>query len=314
MNCTLFIHFGSPKNQHEVGQFVSRIFKDQLPTILPLYSRLFLKFPLELIATKKSIKKYESIKFDPSYINNIEKLRKAVEEKTKTKTFVAALYGTPLIEKTFAEIYNLSDEMKEPFAINRIKLISLFPHAPENLYNTMVERIQNLQIKYQNDIKVNWAPLFFDNPLFISLWVDCIKAAINQLPLEQRETTHIIFSAHAYPKDNESSEYEDQITSTVKKIIKELGDSIQYSIAYQSAAKFGKWTTPTIEDEIYRLSSQKVSCVIAPISFLFENIETKLDIDNKFMTYEKTTVVRTSFPGDSPKLIEMLSNMVKQNI
>ena len=100
MNCTLFIHFGSPKNQHEVGQFVSRIFKDQLPTILPLYSRLFLKFPLELIATKKSIKKYESIKFDPSYINNIEKLRKAVEEKTKTKTFVAALYGTPLIEKT----------------------------------------------------------------------------------------------------------------------------------------------------------------------------------------------------------------------
>jgi ferrochelatase len=171
-----------------------------------------------------------------------------------------------------------------------------------------------------------------------------------------RNDTHLLFSAHALPipprilplckgefppeadpplaeegvdpdlpspslpyKGRESwvfTNYQHQVECTAQAIWQSLGSKHPMSIAYQSRTRFGRWSSPSLEDEIHRLAKNGVShCLIVPISFLFDNVETLIDIDRVAMPLGIKTgmheIRRARPPGDSQKIVEMIVDIVK---
>ena len=162
-----------------------------------------------------------------------------------------------------------------------------------------------------------------------------------------RNDTHLLFSAHAHPLTHPSplggegkrklflpleekpalsnvegvgmrgiSSYEQQVEYTAKSIWQSLGSKHPMSIAYQSRTRFGRWSSPSLEDEIHRLAKNGVStCLIVPISFLFDNVETLIDIDRVAIPLGTKAGVhevrRAKPPGDSQKIVEMVVDIMK---
>lgn len=318
MSAVILLHFGSPRNRGEVSLLIRSIFDD--PVFSPFKNNLFLKLvkrPIQMLAVRSAINKYESIEFDRTYLSSMENLGKSLSGKMgpRMPVFIAAHYGAPSMEEVFEKMEDLN--------INRALIVPLYPHASPEMYGSIVMQSQNLKRGFFSQIHLRWTPPFFDHPLFIEAWADSIRETLKKFDENEQGGVHILFCAHAHPvfnpaeKKNVFENYEAQVEATSHAVWKCLGLKNRMSIAYQSSAKFGKWSAPALEKELNRLISQGVSnCIIVPASFLFDNIETLLDIDSiaipGALKNGMKAVLKAPPPGARPGITGMLVDIVNE--
>ena len=337
MKAAIILHFGSPQNKSEVAPFIKAIFDDK--KLSPFQHNPLLnlvKIPIEYLAIKKSYKKYNSIKFNPSYLNGLNQLIDDLNKQLNPdfKTYLAAQYGRPSLEEIF--------EKMEDDNINHAILIPLYPHASIAMYGSIVSICQSLQKGFFTNIHLNWNPPFYNHPLFIKAWANQIQQ------IAPSKNTHLLFCAHAHPvsppsmggdkgegghphlasplppqkhrwasKGEALTDYQAQVETSAKLIWESLGGQNPMSVAYQSAARMGKWTTPSLKDELGKLILAGISnCLIVPVSFIFDNVETLLDIENIAIPRALETGIKdirmVAPPGNSPNIVQMLIDAIKR--
>lgn len=318
MKAIILLHFGSPRNKKEVSLLIRSIFDD--PVFSPFKNNIFLKLlkkPIEMYAVRSATKKYKSIDFDRTYLSGMETLRKTLSKNLGPgePVFIAAHYGAPSMEEVFEQMEDANAE--------RAVIMPFYPHASTEMYGSIVTQTQNLKRGFFTNIHLKWTSPFFDHPLFIQAWANSIRESLNKFRLDEQKDVHILFCAHAHPvfdlieNKNMFDSYEAQVEATSRAVWKSLGSQNPMSIAYQSAARFGKWSTPALEEELKRLISQGVSnCIIASVSFLFDNMETLLDIDSiaipGALRGGMKKVLKASSPGERPEITGMLVDMISR--
>jgi ferrochelatase len=319
MSAVILLHFGSPENKRDVSFMIESIFDDTV--FSPFRNNILLKLikkPLKIIAVRSSAKKYESIGFDRSYLSCMENLKGSLAKNLKSGSpvFIAAHYGRPSIEEVF--------EKMEDAKVDRAVIVPLYPHASPDMYDSIVMQTHNLRSRFFSNIHLNWAAPFFDHPLFIKAWADSIAGALNKFPDDEQDKVHILFCAHAHPVSSPLIKgaghviYGNQVEITAHAVLKQLGSRNPMSVAYQSASKFGRWSTPSLADELKRLISKGVlNCVIAPVSFLFDNMETLLDIDSAAISLAfkggMKKVLKAALPGSQKIILEMFIDIIKKS-
>ncbi|MFH0799577.1 MAG: ferrochelatase, partial [Pseudomonadota bacterium] len=152
----------------------------------------------------------------------------------------------------------------------------------------------------------------YERPEFVEAWGQSVRDALAKFPLGAR--VHLLFSAHAIPAGRggaDGAAYAKEVAESARLIADQLDNARITSVAYQSRAPWGRWTGPRIEQELERLGKAGVrNCLIVPISFLYDNVETWCDIDMEIIPraadFGMTRIMRATPPLESPHLLEAL--------
>ena len=168
--------------------------------------------------------------------------------------------------------------------------------------------------------QVNYCPGWHDHPLFIQSWAERIQAALAQLPVERRQSTPIIFTAHSVPTAMAAkSPYESQLQETTQLIADRLRLA-KWSLAYQSRSgrPTDLWLEPDIGNAIRKLASEKhTAVVVAPVGFVCDHVEVLYDLDieaKKIAQDHSMAFYRVSCPNDDATFVRMMADVVGQKL
>ncbi len=300
----ILVNLGGPRNLEEVRSFLYNLFSD--PDIFPLPS--LLQKPLALLISRlrapKSAEYYRKIggksPILEETLKQAEALKKILGEDYHVT--VAMRYSKPFIKEAVEEIISKG-----------IEDVIFFPLYPQFSFSTTLSAINELKRTIKRlgvDINVKVVKRFYDNPTFISAWVDIIKKHIKD------EDDFLLFSAHSIPKSmvERGDTYQKETEETVRMIVEALGHG-RYMLSYQSKVGPAKWLEPSTEEIIVRLGREGVKrLIVVPISFVCEHSETlyELDIQDRKIAEESgiKEYVRVETPGTHPTFIRALAEIV----
>lgn len=212
-------------------------------------------------------------------------------------------YGRPSIE----------DVLKEIGETRRVDILPLFAHETFSTTGTIEKKMR--EISSNNDVRL--VKLRHDHPCLIEAWAASIDKALKKNELEKDRDLHLLFSAHAAPLKDlraESNRYVEQILETAGLISSRVG-AVSMSVAYQSRTPFIRSNGPSIIDELCRLGRMKTKhCMIVPISFIYDNIETWYDLDKEILPkageFGIERLLRAECPALSPHMVKAIAETI----
>jgi ferrochelatase len=184
------------------------------------------------------------------------------------------------------------------------------------------ERYQKNITDAHNELGAN-APVidycggWHDHPLFIRCWTELVQAALTKIPVDRKQSTPLIFSAHSLPVAMAArSPYVEQVETSARLIADKLRHR-RWSIAYQSRSgkPTDRWLEPDISDAIRKLAREgSPSVIVAPIGFVCDHVEVLYDLDIEVKQIANdlgVNLIRASCPNDHPTFIRMIATVIE---
>lgn len=174
----------------------------------------------------------------------------------------------------------------------------------------------------ENAPQVDKIRVFYNHPDFIAANAQHLQAAIEQFPVNKRDTIHVAYTAHSIPSSMAATcDYEKQLTETCRLVSEAAGISEDYwKLVYQSRSGRPQdpWLDPDICDYIADLAEQGVqNLIILPIGFLSDHLEVMFDLDEEAkQAAEKLgmKMVRAATVGTHPRFVGMLCELIQERI
>jgi ferrochelatase len=164
--------------------------------------------------------------------------------------------------------------------------------------------------------------VFYNHPDFIAANVDCLKAAVEQVPEDRRDDLRIAFTAHSIPDSMATtSDYKQQLRETCRLVSEQLGfKPDQWKLVYQSRSgrPSDPWLEPDILDHLQDI--QKHGCqnvIIQPIGFLSDHLEVLFDLDREAQDRARTlgiSMTRAATVGTHPRFIKMIGKLILERL
>ncbi len=223
--------------------------------------------------------------------------------------FVGMRHWHPFLSSTIPDIFNRGLRQGLGFI--------LAPHRSDASFNRYVEAVeQAIQETYAHGLQYSYLQSWHDHPLFIEAQAEAVQAVLESLPLELRQTTHLIFSAHSIPQAMaRCCAYDQEIRHSSASVAQTLGHPF-WTVAYQSRS--GKpdepWLQPEVSSVLKRLAHEGVTDVVfVPIGFLCDHAEVLYDLDIEARAEAKELKLRYSRAAtvmDHPKFVKMTAALI----
>ena len=328
----LLINLGSPKelSKKSVRQYLRVFLSDDNVVDLPKFFQQFiLRLFILPFRPKNTLEAYEKIwtKEGSPLIISTESIANKLTEKTGWNVEYAMRYEEPSIEKALHKF--------KKNAINKIYVISLYPHNAMATTVTTELETRNVAMNVSNDFELIFTKPFFDNEEYINAMVNSIRPYV-----ENKSYDKIIFSYHGIPKrqakktdetgehcfstsnccemENDGSKdcYRSHTRKASDLTAKKLGlEDDQWEIAYQSRIGPG-WLTPFTDKRLAKLPEEgKDNIAILCPSFISDCLETLEEIDIRgretFLKAGGKNMTYIPCLNDSEDTINLLENLVR---
>jgi ferrochelatase len=168
--------------------------------------------------------------------------------------------------------------------------------------------------------------VFFNHPGFIGPMTEQVRVALEQIPIERRAATRVIYTAHSIPESMAAQcRYSQQLAEAARLVSQSLGLA-QYDLAYQSRSGPPQqpWLGPDIGDALCMLAAQDqpstgktTDVVIVPIGFLSDHVEILWDLDVEAQAIGQElglNVVRAGTVGNHPRFVCMIRQLIVERI
>ena len=164
--------------------------------------------------------------------------------------------------------------------------------------------------------------VFYNHPKFVAVNARKIVAALGQWAEADRDSVHVIFTAHSIPTPQaERCNYERQLTETCR-LVAEASDvpDDRWTLAYQSRSgrPTDPWLGPDILDHLANLQRRKINRVIVqPVGFLSDHMEVLFDLDEEAAVKARELgmeFVRAATAGVDPEFIAMVADLIQERI
>ena len=172
--------------------------------------------------------------------------------------------------------------------------------------------------KYQRLENAQYAPPYYDHPLFVAAYAQRVRNALRELGKDSFDGVELIFTAHSIPQAMaDSSPYAQQFARGAE-LIAQAARAKSWTIAYQSrsGSPADRWLEPDVRDVLARLPDQGThDAVVAPIGFLCDHVEVLYDLDvdaAKAASEAGVRMKRAQALNDHPLFIKMLADLVEQ--
>jgi ferrochelatase len=168
------------------------------------------------------------------------------------------------------------------------------------------------------NLSVEYTGPLFDHPGFIEAASNQVKHCLEQLLPPDRQTAHILFTAHSLPYSDPKVElYAKQVDHAATSVARKL-DRVDWQLAYQSRSGRPQdpWLEPDVNVVLRELGAGGVKHVVAvPIGFVCDNIEVLYDLDIQAMETARQagiTLLRAKTVGDDRVFVNALADLVKK--
>jgi ferrochelatase len=172
---------------------------------------------------------------------------------------------------------------------------------------------------YHGQIVFEHVASYHDAPKYIQALADRVADGLRRWPDAERESVHVVFSAHSLPKriTEAGDPYDAQCRETARLVAERAGLAAgSWSWSYQSAGRSPEpWLGPQIEAHIPELAARGVRNIISvPVGFVSDHVEILYDIDVKARAAAEKCGVRLERPpalNTDPLFIETLEDVVR---
>ena len=292
----LLINLGSPESTKvkDVRKYLDEFLMDERVIDIPYWKRfLLIKGIILNTRPKKSAEAYKKIwwKEGSPLVVISERFHKKIKEKLDIPVALGMRYGSMSIEKSLEELKFQN--------IDEVSVIPLYPHYAMSSYETVVEKVKEVQQKSFPTMSLNFLPAFYNNPEYIKVMSNNLKNHLKDFDYD-----HILFSYHGIPErhilksDTTNSHckidgsccnipskahetcYRHQCFETTKGMAKTLQlKEGSYSNSFQSRLLKDPWLKPYTDFELERLPQEGIKrlAVITP-AFVADCLETLEEI------------------------------------
>lgn len=147
---------------------------------------------------------------------------------------------------------------------------------------------------------------------------DRVRAGIARWPERERDSVHVIFSAHSLPERiiRAGDPYDSQVHETAQLIAARVGlPADKWSWSYQSAGRSPEpWLGPTYPDHLAALAARGVRNVVSvPVGFVSDHVEILYDIDIEARRIAGSLGMRLERPpslNNDPRFVQQLASIV----
>ena len=293
--------------------FLVRLFSD--PAIIR--APWFVRYPLSLyIAIKKlpkMLSRYKAIG-GGSPMNAItsrqaEALQARLSGFGNFRVYVANRYCSPDTRDAYRR-------MKSE-GIKTVVALPLFPQYSTATTGSSFMALERLIKDDKDPPDVIWLRGFADEPCYVRAFSRKLLEAIAEFPEDERTDVQVLFSAHSLPHEfiKDGDPYLDEIRKSLTGVLRIVKPACFHLCFQSKGGGRREWLKPETDEVLAKLAEKgRTKAVIAPVSFVAENIETLYDAD----IYYREMAARLGFKGfvrvkcidDDPEFIEGLAGMV----
>jgi protoporphyrin/coproporphyrin ferrochelatase len=312
----LLLNLGGPDKIEDVRPFLYNLFAD--PEIIRLPSPILqapLAWLISTLRSKKSQANYKKIG-GGSPLRRITEAQAAALQQLlqqsgqEAMVYVGMRYWHPFTEEAIAQVKR--DQIEE---------LVILPLYPQFSISTSGSSFRLLERLWEKDadlqkIKYTVIPSWGEFPGYVQAMAQLIARKIDETP--NPGAAHVFFSAHGVPVsyvEEAGDPYQREMEACTATIMKTLGRSNQYTLAYQSRVGPVEWLQPYTDEAIESLAAKGIKeLVVVPISFVSEHIETLEEIDIEYREIAEhagiTTFARVPAPDTDPTFVQALADLV----
>ncbi len=193
--------------------------------------------------------------------------------------------------------------------VRRVVAVPAYPQAARSTRGSAVRDI--LSAGRLTGVEVRVAPSFPEGPGYIEALADLARPLLSA-------GSYLVVSAHGVPVRGarNGDGYLGEVALTEKALIERLPPGTRHSLAFQSRVGRMQWTGPGVHQEVERLAGEGVrAIVVAPISFVCENLETTYELDIEVAAHAREhglAFARVPAPGCHPSFISELARLARR--
>jgi ferrochelatase len=153
-------------------------------------------------------------------------------------------------------------------------------------------------------------------PDYLQLLADALRDALEQIPVERRSDTRVLFTAHSLPVRilEHGDPYPEQLRETAEAVA-ELAGLERWGIAWQSAGRTPEpWIGPDVLEVLGELAADGASAVVVcAAGFVADHLEVLYDLDIEAATRAAQlglAFARTASANDAPALARAVAGAV----
>jgi ferrochelatase len=172
----------------------------------------------------------------------------------------------------------------------------------------------------QDAPQVDKVRVFYNHPDFIAANSARVRETLAIIPVETRDSHHIVFTAHSIPVAMaRNCDYEQQLREACRLVATELEiGSERWSLVYQSRSGRPQdpWLKPDILDQLRELHDRgETNVLIHPIGFLSDHVEVLHDLDVEARGYAESLgirLARSRTVGTHQLFVAMLGELIAE--
>jgi protoporphyrin/coproporphyrin ferrochelatase len=169
---------------------------------------------------------------------------------------------------------------------------------------------------------------FFDHPDFVAANADGVRAALESLPLDERDGARLVFTAHSIPvsmNDNSGPHadglYAAQHRETARLVAETVrGPGAAFDLVWQSRSgpPAVPWLEPDINDHLRALAAAGTSAVVvSPTGFVADHVEVIWDLDTEARDTAAELglhYARAATAGTHPAFLSAIAALVEERL
>lgn len=226
------------------------------------------------------------------------------------RVYVGMRHWSPWIEDT---VGRMGAE-----GITRAVSMVLAPHYSGMSIARYQAKIADGLEMYRTSIAFAHVNSYHTAPGLIDALSDRVRAGIARWPERERDSVHVIFSAHSLPERiiRAGDPYDSQVHETAQLIAARVGlPADKWSWSYQSAGRSPEpWLGPTYPDHLTALAARGVRNVVSvPVGFVSDHVEILYDIDIEARRIAGSLGMRLERPpslNNDPRFVQQLASIV----
>jgi ferrochelatase len=314
----VLFNLGGPDGLKAVKPFLFNLFRDPAIISLPAPARYPLAALISTTRAKTAIANYALMGGASPLLKETRAQAGALEAALQlaaedvpgdlpkiddVRCFVAMRYWKPFAAETAAEV--------AAFAPDEIVLLPLYPQYSTT---TSASSLKDWRAVYRGPGRSRTVCCHPTERGFVAAYAAAIRKAWSAGG--RPNGVRLLFSAHGVPEQvvERGDPYRAQVEATAAAIAAALPELPDWRVCYQSRVGRLKWLDPYTDAEIRRAGSEGKGVVIAPIAFVSEHVETKVELDHDYARLAAEVgcmpYLRAQTPGVDAAYVDGLASLV----
>jgi ferrochelatase len=162
---------------------------------------------------------------------------------------------------------------------------------------------------------------YFNHPGFVDPMIERVRAALEEVPAEERASAPILFTAHSIPRAMaDNCAYVAQLHEVSRLVSDALGRG-NWRLVYQSrrGRPSRPWLEPDVCQTVKEIAERRRAehVVIAPIGFVSDHMEVVFDLDVEARQVCESAglkMVRAGTVGSHPRFVQMVRELIVERL